>query len=72
MYDFWYDYIKPKYQSYSKICYMDRNSLSNDEIEDLMKIVKSLEESVFLLKGVSEATQNGAKEQKGGFLIIFY
>ena len=30
-----------------------------------MKIVKSLEDSGFLLKGVSKAIKNGAKEQKG-------
>ena len=23
MYEFWYDYIKPKYQNNSKLCYMD-------------------------------------------------
>ena len=32
-----------------------------------MKIVKSLEDSGLLLKGVSETIQNEAKEQKGGF-----
>ena len=31
-----------------------------------MKIVNSLEESVLLLKGVGEAVENEAKEQKGG------
>ena len=35
-----------------------------------MKIVKSLEDSSLLLKGVSETIQNEAKEQKGGFLSI--
>ena len=35
-----------------------------------MKIVKSLEDSVLLLKGVSEEIQNEAKEQKGGFLSM--
>ena len=33
-----------------------------------MKIVKSLEDSDLLLKGVSETIQNEAKEQKRGFL----
>ena len=42
--------------------------LSNDEMEDIIKIVKSLEESGLLLKGVSETIQNEVKEQKGGFL----
>ena len=35
-----------------------------------MKIVKSIEDSSLLLKGVSETIQNEAKEQKGGFLSI--
>ena len=38
--------------------------ISNDEIEDIMKIVKSLEDSGLLLKGVSETIQNELKEQK--------
>ena len=41
--------------------------ISNDEMDDILKIVKSLERSV-LLKGVSEAIQHEAKEQRGGFL----
>ena len=45
--------------------------LSNDEMEDIIKIVKSLEDSGLLLKGVSETVQNEAKEQKGRFLSMF-
>ena len=41
--------------------------ISNDEIEDIIKIVKSLEDSGLLLKGVTETVQNEVKEQKGGF-----
>ena len=41
--------------------------ISNDQMEDVMKIVKSLEDSGLLLKTVSETSQNEAKEQKGGF-----
>ena len=36
----------------------------NDEMEDIMKIIKSLEESGFLIKEISE--KNEAKEQKIG------
>ena len=39
-------------------------------MEDIVKIVKSLEDSGLLLKGVSETVQNEAKEQKGGFLSM--
>ena len=27
MYEFWYDYMKPKYSNRVKICYMDSDSL---------------------------------------------
>ena len=42
--------------------------ISNDEMKDIIKVLKSLEDSGLLLKGVSETIQNEAKEQKGGFL----
>ena len=44
--------------------------ISNNEIEDLIKIVKSLEDPGLLLKGVTESVQNEIKEQKGGFLSV--
>ena len=44
--------------------------ISNDEMDDILKIVKSLENSNVLLKGVSETIQHEAKEQKGGFLSM--
>ena len=42
--------------------------IQNKEMEDIMKIVKSLEESELLIKGISETIKYEAKEQKGGFL----
>ena len=44
--------------------------ISNDEMDDILKIVKSLENSDLLLKGVSETIQHEAKEQRGGFLSM--
>ena len=44
--------------------------ISNDEIEDIIKIVKSREDSGLSLKGVSKTVENEAKEQKGGFLSM--
>ena len=44
--------------------------ISNEEINDIMKIVKSLEESGLLIKAVSETIKNEAKEQKDGFLSM--
>ena len=46
--------------------------ISNDEMEDIIKIVKSLEHSGLSLKGVSETIQNEAKEQKEEFLSILF
>ena len=41
---------------------------SNEEMNDIIKIIKSLEEYGLLIKDVSETIKNEAKEQKGGFL----
>ena len=39
-------------------------------MEDIVKIVKSLEDSGLLLKRVTETVQNEVKKQKGGFLSM--
>ena len=39
-------------------------------MEDIAKMVKSLEDSSLLLKGVSETVQNEVREQKGGLLSM--
>ena len=44
--------------------------ISNDEMYDFLKMVKYLEDSGALLKGVSETIQNEAKDKKGGFLSM--
>ena len=44
--------------------------ISNKDIEDLIKIVKSLKDSGLLLKGTTESVQNEVKEQKGAFLSM--
>ena len=41
--------------------------ISNEEMNGIMKTVKSLEESGLLKKGVSETIKNEAKEQKEDF-----
>ena len=43
----------------------------NEEMNDVVKIVKSLEESGLLLKSVSEKIKNEAKEQIGGFSVCY-
>ena len=42
--------------------------MSNYEIEEIIKIIESLQDSGLLLKWVTETVQNEVKEQKGGFL----
>ena len=39
-------------------------------MEDMIKIIKSLEDSGLLLEGVTKTVQNEVKEQKGGFLSM--
>ena len=39
-------------------------------MQDLLKIVKSLDDSGILLDGITETVKNEVKEQKGGFLSI--
>ena len=44
--------------------------ISNEEMNDIMKIVQALEDSNNLLKGVTKTIKNETKEQKGGFLSV--
>ena len=44
--------------------------ISSEKMNDIMKIVQALEDSNFLLKGVSETIKNETKEQKGGFFSM--
>ena len=45
--------------------------ISNDELGDIVQIVKSLADSGLLLKGITETVQNEVKEQKGGILACY-
>ena len=44
--------------------------ISNNDMQDLLKIVKSLEDSGILFNGITETVKNEIKEQKGGFLSM--
>ena len=44
--------------------------IEQEDMNDIMKIIKALENSGILLKGVSKAIKNETKEQKGGFLSM--
>ena len=44
--------------------------ISNDDMQDLLKIVKSLEDRGISLNGITETVKNEVKEPKGGFLSM--
>ena len=44
--------------------------ISDEEMNDIMKIVQAPEDSNILLKGVTKTIKNEIKEQKGGFLSM--
>ena len=44
--------------------------MTNEEMNDIIKIGKSLEESDLLIKGAIQTIKNEATEEKGGFLSM--
>ena len=46
--------------------------VSNEEMNDVIKIVQALEYSNILLKGVTETVKNETKEQKGELLSMLH
>ena len=44
--------------------------ISNEEMNDIMKIVQALEDSNILLKGFTKTIKNKTKEQNGGVLSM--
>ena len=44
--------------------------IEKEDMEDIIKIIKELENSDILLKGVSKTIENEIKEQRGGFLSM--
>ena len=44
--------------------------ISNEEVNDIIKIIQALEDSNILLKVVSKTIKNETKEQKGAFLSM--
>ena len=46
--------------------------ISNKRMDDMMKMVKSLEESHLLIKDVSETIKNEVKQQKREFLSMLF
>ena len=44
--------------------------ISNEKMNDMMKIIQALEDSNILLKGVTKTIKKETKEQKGGFISM--
>ena len=44
--------------------------IEQKDMKDIMKIIKALENSGILLKGVRKTIKNESKEQRGGFLTM--
>ena len=42
--------------------------ISNEETKDIMELVKSLDNSGLLIKGITQTIKNETKEQRDGFL----
>ena len=43
MYEFWYDYVKPKYGEKVKLCYMDTDSFTvHAKIDDIYKDISQM------------------------------
>ena len=79
-YEFWYDYIKPKYQDNTKLCYMDTGSFiinikTEDFYEDTASDVKkrfdisNYEVNRQLLKGKNKKVIGLMKDEFGGNIM---
>ena len=81
MYEFWYDYMKPKYDNNVKLCYMDTDSFimdikANDFYKDIAKDVKNrfdtsnYEVNRPLGMGKNKKVIRLMKEELGGKIIM--
>ena len=65
MYEFWYDYMKPKYGDNVKVCYMDTNSfIMHIKTEDFYKdIADDVEKDLIhqIMKSISHYPQERIK-----------
>ena len=60
-------------QEYTKKILRSGNTtliISNEEMNDIIKIIQALEDSNILLKGVTETVKDETKEKKGGFVSM--
>ena len=62
MYEFWYDYIKPKYEDKARLCYMDTDSFvmlieTENFYKDIAGDVERLFDTSILMKRVKDLFQ---------------
>ena len=80
MYEFWYDYVKPKYGENAKLCYMETDSFiahvkTDDIYKDIAEDVETkLDSSNFeierpLPKGKNEKVNGLIKDELGGQIM---
>ena len=81
MYEFWYTYIKPKYQSNAKLCYMDADSfIIHLKTENFYKdithdVEKWFDTSIYeadtpLLRDMNKKVIGLIKDEIGGKIMI--
>ena len=59
MYEFWYDYVKPKYQNNAKLCYIDTGSfIINIKAEDFYEDIADISMKVMLKKDLIHQIMN--------------
>ena len=75
MYEFWYDYVKPRYGENTKLCYMDTDSfivpVKNDIYKDITDVETRFDTSNFkidtpLPKGKNKKVNVPMKDELGG------
>ena len=73
MYEFWYDYVKPKYSQNAKICYMDTDSfivhVKTDDIYTDIEFTSNLELYLPLPKGKNKKVIALMKDELGGQIM---
>ena len=72
MYEFWYDYIKPKYEDAAKLCYMDTDSfIIHIKTEDFYEDIANDDEKWFDTSNYDENDRRSLSLDKNKKAIFF-
>ena len=72
MYEFWYDYIKPKYEDAAKLCYMDTDSfIIHIKTEDFYEDIANDDEKWFDTSNYDENDRRSLSLDKNKKVIFF-